>query len=230
MQLTELSPALLTGQDAGPMQLVEHNQQLHQAVIPAYRQMQQAAAQQGIAIRLVSGWRSFERQAAIWQAKCEGRRPVFDRWQRLLKIEHYQGLAKLEAIMLYSALPGASRHHWGSDLDIYDAAAVSNDYQVQLQQSEYSAGGPFYRLSQWLTQHAAQYGFFLPYREFQGGVAAEPWHLSYQPLATRCQQALTLEQLRLVLQQHPIAEQQTVLAHLPELYRRFICNICEALP
>ncbi|CAM5189250.1 M15 family metallopeptidase [Alishewanella longhuensis] len=93
--------------------------------------------------------------------------------------------------MLYSALPGASRHHWGTELDIYDAAAVPADYQPQLLPAEYASGGPFYKLAWWLECHAAEYGFFLPYKRYQGGVAAEPWHISYQPLAKPYQAAFS---------------------------------------
>ena len=41
--------------------------------------------------------------------------------------------------MRWSAIPGSSRHHWGTDLDVYDAAAVTPDYQVQLTPQEWKA-------------------------------------------------------------------------------------------
>ena len=33
--------------------------------------------------------------------------------------------ALIETILLWSALPGGSRHHWGTDVDVFDAAAVA---------------------------------------------------------------------------------------------------------
>lgn len=225
MQL--ISPAWLTGLDASSMLLVENKQQLHQDVLPAYQQLQQAAAQQGFKIRLVSGWRSFSRQAVIWDRKCSGLQPVYDLSQQPVTISELSGLAKLQAILLYSALPGASRHHWGTDFDIYDAAAVSADYQVQLSTAEYAPGGPFYQMHCWLTEHMTQYGFFRPYQRYQGGIAAEPWHLSYQPLAATCLSVLTPQILADVLTKHPIAEQTDVLAAIPDIYQQFVINICE---
>ena len=43
-----------------------------------------------------------------------------------------------------AAVPGenASRHHWGTDLDVYDSRAVGEDYQVQLSPAEVAPGGP----------------------------------------------------------------------------------------
>lgn len=219
--------ALLTGLDGTMMQALDEHHLLHPKVLPAFQALSAAMAKEGIELRVASAWRSFERQAKIWQAKSDGLRPVYNSAQEMIDISTLQGLAKLEAIMLYSALPGASRHHWGTELDVYDAAAVPPHYQLQLQSAEYAAGGPFNKLALWLTQHAADFGFFLPYRTYQGGVAAEPWHISYRPLASQYQAAYTLEMLRQTLNQHAIAEQQSVLQHLPTLFQRYITNICE---
>ncbi|GHG70789.1 peptidase M15 [Alishewanella longhuensis] len=228
--MTSLIPevGLLTGLDSSQMREIDHCHLLHQQVLPAFRQLARAMATEGIELRVVSAWRGFERQAKIWRAKCEGLRPVYDSTQQIVDISTLQGLAKLEAIMLYSALPGASRHHWGTELDIYDAAAVPADYEIQLQPAEYAADGPFHKLTLWLDKHAADYGFFLPYKVYQGGVAAEPWHISYQPLASQYQTAFSLSALQYTLQHHAIAEQQSVLQHLPTLFQRYITNICEA--
>ena len=35
-------------------------------------------------------------------------------------------------ILEWSALPGASRHHWGSEFDVFDLAALPEGYRVQL--------------------------------------------------------------------------------------------------
>ncbi len=224
------SRLLLTGLDEGPMQLVDAHHKLHEAVLPAFKQLQAAMAKDGMALTVASGWRSFSRQAAIWQAKCTGSKVVYNSAQQPVDVLNLSAKQRVEAIMLYSALPGASRHHWGTDLDVFDANAVSADYQLRLQPSEYQAQGPFYAFSQWLEQFAGDFGFFLPYRQFQGGVAAEPWHLSYAPLAEHYQTALTPNLLVETWRAHPIAEQDTLKAILPELFERFIKNICKEHP
>ena len=38
--------------------------------------------------------------------------------------------SECDAILLWSALPGASRHHWGTDFDVFDRAAVPPDYRA----------------------------------------------------------------------------------------------------
>lgn len=200
---------------------------IHTDMVTAWHTLQHAAAAAGITLKMVSAFRSFERQASIWQAKYEGKRPVYNLQQQPYDMNNLHGYQKLEAILLYSALPGASRHHWGTELDLYDAAAVNETYQPQLQPGEYSENGPFYFMSQWLQSHAADFGFYLPYQHYQGGVAAEPWHLSYRPLSQQYAAELTLSALQYCLEQHPVAGQRDVLQYLPEIYRQFITNTCE---
>ncbi len=217
---------LLTGRQAPDLQLVGAVP-LETSTAAAFSRMQQAARLDGLELALVSGYRNFERQAAIWQAKLAGLRPVYDAQQQVVDLTQLQGFAKLEAVLLYSALPGASRHHWGTDLDLYDSAAVDADYRVQLVTAEYQQGGPFFRLSQWLAQHAASFGFFLPYRQYLGGVAAEPWHLSYQPLAALYQQQFSLAMLHEAVLSAELAEQPLILQHLAHIFQRFVSTICQ---
>ena len=80
--------------------------------------------------------------------------------------------------MLYSALPGASRHHFGTDLDIYDTRPIDDDYQLQLTPDEYSTMAHLLSL-RWLEHNLEKYGFYRPYQEYKGGVAPEPWHISH---------------------------------------------------
>lgn len=218
---------LLTGRE--PPDLVDIGTlQLERQTAAAFTQMQYAAAQDGFDLQLVSGYRSFERQAAIWRAKLSGLRPVFDVRQQKLDLATLQGFAKLEAVLLYSALPGASRHHWGTDFDLYDAAAVDRDYQVQLLEHEYHAGGPFAPMCEWLAVHAFEFGFFLPYRQYRGGVAAEPWHLSYLPLSGPYLQRFTLSMLQQAIDNTDLPEQSLIVAQLPVIFERYVTTICDA--
>ncbi|WP_301003662.1 M15 family metallopeptidase [Arsukibacterium sp.] len=225
--MTTPAAEMLTGWSQDHLITLAGGHLIHCKMQMAWQQLQQAAAADDIELKIVSAFRSFQRQAAIWQAKCEGSRPVYNLAQQQVPISSLSGLAKLEAIMLYSAIPGASRHHWGTELDIYDAAAVPKNYQPQLIPNEYQDAGPFAKLSQWLNSEASKYGFFRPYQFYRGGVAAEPWHLSYAPIANSCMRALSLDTLHQCLLQHPIAEQQTVLANLKQLYQCYVINICE---
>lgn len=218
---------LLTGRE--PPDLVEIGAlQLERQTAAAFAQMQYAAALDGFDLQLVSGYRSFERQSAIWRAKLNGVRPVFNARQQQIDLSTLQGFARLEAVLLYSALPGASRHHWGTDCDVYDAAAVDSDYQVQLLEHEYQPGGPFAPMCDWLAVHAVEFGFFLPYRRYLGGVAAEPWHLSYWPLSGPYLQRFTLAMLHQAIDNADLPEQSLILQQLPVIFERYVTTICDA--
>lgn len=220
-----LTARQLTGIDAPPLQEVEPGRLLQPVVAAAYLAMQQAAATDGIALRIASGWRDFDRQQSIVQAKLSGQRPVLDSAGQCVNLPELPLAEQIHAVLLYSALPGASRHHWGTDLDVWDQAAVPAGYLLQLTPAEYAPEGPFARLALWLSQHASRFGFFRPYRSFRGGVAIEPWHLSYQPLACKYLQQLSLPVLQDAISHSNLAAHETICAMLPELYQRYIYNI-----
>ncbi|MBZ9613564.1 M15 family metallopeptidase [Rheinheimera maricola] len=228
--MTAISSDILTGLSERHLLTRPDGFMLHKDVETPFNTLCLAAEADGICIKVVSAFRSYQRQAAIWQAKLTGQRPVYTRSGELVDINCLTGWRKLEAVLLYSALPGASRHHWGTELDIYDAGAVAADYKPQLNPAEYAPNGPFFRLQQWLSIHAAEFDFFQPYRQFQGGVAVEPWHISYQPLASRYLAAFNTDTLKQCIAQHPLAEQQLVLAHLDSIFQQYVKNICSTEP
>ena len=71
-------------------------------------------------------------------------------------------------------------------------------------------------------EFSGKWRFYRPYDQDRGGVAPEPWHLSYAPLARQCAQLLTLELLAQQIAATDIALKSVILAHLPEIYNRFI--------
>jgi LAS superfamily LD-carboxypeptidase LdcB len=197
---------------------------LHREVLAPFRALAADAAGDGIALRIASGFRSFERQLAIWNGKALGRRAVLDDDGRPLILASLSDRDKVFAILRWSALPGASRHHWGTDLDIWDAAAVPPDYRLRLENSEYGPDGPFHRLGAWLDvlDTDSDSHFFRPYRVDLGGIGPEPWHISYRPLAAAYESKLTLELLRGVLENTDIALREAVLDNLEEIFERFV--------
>ncbi|MDF2177743.1 M15 family metallopeptidase [Aliiglaciecola sp. CAU 1673] len=220
-----LSLAQITGQDNSHLVALDQGHQLLPQVATDFVSMQQAAREDGVDLTLASSFRSFSRQLTIWNDKWHGRRPVLDIHEKQVDIHALQDKDKCFAILTFSALPGASRHHFGSDMDVYDMAAVSASGQpLQLLESEYSEGGPCHSLSCWLEKHSASFGFFRPYARYQGGVAAEPWHISHQQQADVIMQQLSTDALRGVLAQTDIAGKASILEHLDEIYRRFILN------
>lgn len=222
--------AILTGLTEQHVVNYQHTFSLHTAAVSPFNALCEAAKMSGIDIRIASSFRSYQRQAAIWHAKITGARAVFDRDGNTVNIIELNGMAKLEAVLLYSALPGASRHHWGTEVDIYDAAAVPADYKPRLMPEEYGQDGPFYAMQQWLKKYAAEFGFFQPYQVYQGGVAAEPWHLSYRPVAEQYLAQFSPLILRQCIAQHPLTAQELVLEHLDTIFTRYVTNICRQQP
>lgn len=218
------STRALVGCDDSALATV-HQVRLHRDVIKPLEQITAAARQAGFSLRVASGYRSFERQRAIWVGKASGERPVLDEWGRPFAIGRLSELELIHAILRWSALPGASRHHWGTDMDVYDASALAEGETLQLTGEECEAGGPMYRFHQWLTSFLASEanpGFYRPYDVDRGGVAPEPWHLSFAPLANEYARALTVDLLQRHLCKHTLPLQATVAEHLPALFERYV--------
>lgn len=191
----------------------------------AFSTMQKKAQHDGIDIQIVSGFRSFERQLAIWQMKWNGQRPLYSLNSELIDFSSLSEIDRLHAIMTWSALPGASRHHWGTDFDVYDKQSVeSSGHKFELISPEYQENGVCYELNCWLAENANQFGFSRPYHHYSGGVAPEPWHLSYQPIATEILKALDLELLCAQIQNVDIGGKELILANLESLFIQYTLN------
>ena len=198
---------------------------LHARAGGALRAMRTEARLAGVDLYVVSAFRDFNRQLAIWSAKFNGQRPLLDRaGAEINRAELYES-ALIDAILIWSALPGASRHHWGTEIDVLDATALEPGARAQLVPEEFGIGGRFERLNGWLDSNMGRFGFFRPYATFQGGVQPEPWHLSYAEVATPALQVLSVDVLREAIEGADMPGQQTVLARLPELYERYVLAI-----
>lgn len=198
---------------------------LHYEVAASFLAMRDAAAYDGIDLAARSSFRDFETQLTIWNRKWNGERPMNDRNSQPLDRSTLADSDVVDAILWWSAIPGGSRHHWGSDMDVIDAAAVPEGYSVQLVPAEYSPGGIFSRLTGWLDANMLKFGFFRPYRTDRGSVSPEPWHLSYAPVSVPALESLSLSMLRQVIESSAIAGKPHVLARLPEIYTRFMLAI-----
>ena len=187
--------------------------------------MRNEARNAGLELRVVSAFRDFNHQLAIWTAKYNGERPLLDPYGVPLNRAELYESALIDAILIWSALPGASRHHWGSEVDVIDAAALPAQAKPQLTAAEFAPQGCFGRFNGWLDSNMGRFGFFRPYSTWQGGVRPEPWHLSYAPVSVPALQALRLEVLREAISQADMPGRQTVLARLPELYARYVLAV-----
>jgi len=203
---------------------------LHYGVATSFLAMRDSAATAGIDLVAASSFRDFDRQLHIWNGKWRGERPLLDRDGRPLDGAALDEAARIDAILCWSALPGGSRHHWGTDCDLIDAAALPDGYRVQLVPGEYAPGGVFERLTTWLDGNMGRFGFYRPYASAHCGAGMEPWHVSYWPVAAEALEALTLPLLRDALAGSEILGKEQVLERLPEIYTRFILAVDSHAP
>ncbi len=140
----------------------------------AVERMIDSAKRDGVTLRVRSATRNFDRQAKIWGAKWRGERTLSNGIN--LGKTTLSDSAKARMILLYSSMPGTSRHHWGTDIDFN---AFENDYfETEPGLSEYN----------WLKANGAHFGFYQPYTskaKGRTGYEEERWHWSFRPLSLK---------------------------------------------
>jgi LAS superfamily LD-carboxypeptidase LdcB len=200
---------------------------LHRAAVGPFLAMRAQAALAGHDLVPVSSFRDFAHQARIWNEKFRGERPMFDREHKALDAGAMTDAQRVTSILWWSALPGASRHHWGTEIDVIDRAALPVGYRPQLMPAEYQPGGVFAALSDWLEAHMHGFGFYRPYRSDRGGVQPEPWHLSYAPVSVRATLAVTADVLGAALEAESVLGSDVARARIEEIHSRYVRNVDE---
>jgi LAS superfamily LD-carboxypeptidase LdcB len=138
----------------------------------AFLKMYEAAQRDSIRLVIRSATRNFDNQKKIWENKWSGETPLESNKRANLIANE---TIRAKEILKYSSMPGSSRHHWGTDIDLN---AFSNHYFEQ---------GEGLKIYQWLNQNAPEFGFCQPYTE-KGlsrltGYEEEKWHWSYLPVS-----------------------------------------------
>jgi len=187
--------------------------------------MRRAALAAGIDLVPVSSFRDFSRQLSIWNDKFNGVRPLYDASGGVIDSKGLSPRERVAAILNWSAIPGASRHHWGTDLDLIDRGATAPGYSVQLNAAEYEPPGPYASLAEWLAGNASRFGFFRPYRGVASAVQPEAWHYSFAPVAESARRALNLTVLREALMVAPVQGKDALLAELEVLHDRYVVRV-----
>jgi len=138
----------------------------------AFVKMAEAAKKDKVSLKVISAARNFFRQKTIWEAKWNGQTKVGGKdLSKAIKAPKARALKILE----FSSMPGTSRHHWGTDIDINN---LENSYFEKGQgKKEYD----------WLVANGPSFGFCQPYspinEERPKGYFEEKWHWSYMPIS-----------------------------------------------
>lgn len=165
----------------------------HKDVISSLNALICHAATHGFEIAIASAYRSIERQALIIEEKFTGKRAVLNEQEQRIDISTLNPYQKIQKICLFSALPGLSRHHLGSDFDIYPKNLLPTNASLQLTAYEYSKDGYFYPFLVYMKQNLAKFGFYHPYQGQHMGY--EPWHISHKSLANTLLKNFSLDKL-----------------------------------
>jgi len=144
----------------------ERNIYLLKPVYEAYIKMYEAALADGIKLIITSGHRTFVEQVCEWEL----------RWNNPRTEESFSNeTEKARFLLQYRSMPGTSRHHWGTDIDL-------NSFRLSYFETEQGK-----RVYNWLSANAHLYGFFQPYtvqdENRPAGYCEEKWHWSYRPIA-----------------------------------------------
>ena len=135
--------------------------------------MYEAARKEGIKMQIRSATRNFDYQKGIWERKWNGKTLISDGTNVATDIP--EDIDKALKILQYSSMPGTSRHHWGTDIDL-------NSFN-----NEWFEKGEGLILYNWMVDHAHEYGFCQPYTvkgdARPDGYNEEKWHWTYTPLS-----------------------------------------------
>ena len=215
--------AELTGRTAPPLKSWSEKVQVHAELWHPLQALIAAAEEEGFALQIASGYRDYARQLLIWNEKGQGLRPLFDENGEQINPLDYSPEQLLFKLLRWSALPGASRHHWGTEIDVFDERLIAAQ---DLQLTEAEADTVLKPFHEWLDFYLPHSPFFRPYAKYKKGFAREPWHLSYHPLAKHYQKAYTLKILQENITQAPqLLLREPLQKHLAQIYENYLQDI-----
>ena len=169
-------------EEKGLVEIPGTEYRVRESVLGPLKELSQKAREAGFEIRVESAYRSFERQLSIWNRKATGQLKLLDAngvpFRELPQDEE----VLMRAILLWSALPGGSRHHFGTELDVVDGKSVPAGYEVELTEEE--CDGMFLPFHQWLSKQIESKnssGFERVFVPGRGKIQPERWHISHRP-------------------------------------------------
>ncbi len=171
MHTQEINTEILIGMDDS--RIVSDTILLEKETYSAFIKMKDAAEKDGIIIKLVSGFRDFYRQQMIWNNK----------YKKFTNEFSLDGPTAIKEIIRFSTIPGTSRHHWGTEIDIIDKN-FENEKDLLISK-KYEEGGIFNSLKKWMDKNSKRFGFYIVYDDDSNrpGFEYEPWHYTYKPIS-----------------------------------------------
>tara|TARA_B100000575_G_scaffold136105_1_gene108491 strand:+ start:4600 stop:5232 length:633 start_codon:yes stop_codon:yes gene_type:complete len=200
--------------------LVGDSIQLEKRTFDAFKKMEKAALKDGIKLKIVSAYRSYDRQKTIWNNK----------YLRFTKDYNLEPEKAISEIMRFSTIPGTSRHHWGTEIDIIDGK--HKDEEDVLIGEKFKKNGIFYEMKKWLDRNSEKYGFYIVYTDDKKrkGFEHEPWHFSYKPASMELLKLFIKSDLKKVIKNGEIKGSEYFTNEFIEKYiKEFILDINKEL-
>ena len=145
---------------------------LRKEALVAFVKMWEAAKNDSVRLTIISATRNFQYQKGIWERKWTGKTMLSDGTSATDISDKKERAYK---VLLYSAMPGTSRHHWGADIDLNSL------------KNEWFENGDGLKVYNWLINNAHKYGFCQVYTKKwplrPHGYEEEKWHWSYLPIS-----------------------------------------------
>lgn len=183
------------------------------------RTWESLAQKNGIDFAVASAYRSYERQLLIWNEKVQGKRPIRDAQDNIINIQKLNETELLNAILIWSHIPGVSRHHWGTDLDVFDAAWFKlHNEKLELCNEIYLNQGPcakFHLFNEELSHHSMP--FYRPYNDMKNFMK-ELWHYSHLSSVVEFEKEYTFKIFIKNLEQSPHLELRSLLLKNADYY------------
>lgn len=128
----------------------------------AFIRMFNDAKKDGFRLVIISATRNFDYQKRVWENKWKSLPDTMSDFNKTLKI------------LKFSSMPGSSRHHWGTELDL------------NVLENSYFETGKGKKILDWMNANAYKYGFCHAYNAGRStGYHEERWHWSYLPLSRK---------------------------------------------
>lgn len=192
----------------GNPKLLGKDYKLREEVYTQFEKMKKEAKEEGFSIYVVSSYRNYAHQNRIWERKYKN-----------FRSKGFSHLKTIEKIIEYSTIPGTSRHHWGTDLDIIDATkGIPNN---PLSEVHFNKGGRMYNFKLWLNENAEKFGFYEVYTNQKGrkGFYYEPWHFSYKPTSLKMLQEFKEINLKELLETNKLMGSEHFTPEFIESYK-----------
>ena len=174
--------------------LVGDTIKLEKNTFNAFNKMLIAAKKDGVYLKIASAYRGYDHQKLIWNAK-------FQKFTTEFNLKPSQAVYE---IIRFSTIPGTSRHHWGTEIDIID-----NNYPDEenvLISKKFEKDGIFFKVKNWLNINSEKFGFYITYNNDpkRKGFEHEPWHYSYAPISKKMLSLFLKSDLKKVIKKEEI--------------------------